>query len=518
MKEERGVKIILFFLIFCITILHAQKEDYQWLSGYSMGPIGYDTSWGFYFGTTLMNFNSNPVVVTFDSTYKMNFDETNTSFCDSNGNLLFYTNGIYIANSLNETIENGDSLNAGWAQYIYDPTIQQLGYRIPQGIYAIAAPGTTNKYILIHSLDDSIGPIPLINGRELLNTLLDMSANGGLGQVIYKNQVVIDDLISDEFAMVRHGNGRDWWALVQKRTTNCYYRVLIDGNGVHKLADSTCGGTTLPVGDYGIACFSPDGSKYVYMSDHGGLNIFDFDRCSGELSNPINLALPIILDSGWVGKGVAISPNNRFLYVSLTYQLYQFDLSASNIIGSIDTVGFYDGYEAPDGSLFNTAQSGPDGKIYISCGNAETDYHVINNPDSEGFLCDFQQHSIHLPSPSGGVPSFPNYRLGALSGSVCDTLTGLSEVVRAAKEVILKVYPNPTSDIVTVDYGYTDWSITGVVTLEISNELGQIVYKEELPLYSGYQKLDVTKFAAGIYTAFIKRNEQAVAVEKFAKE
>src|ERR1700722_18500266 len=90
-----------------------QKNDYVWLQGYTFSPKGYDTSQGQLFGTTVMNFNYNPFVASFDTFYKMNFDETNVSYCDSNGNLLFYANGQYVENSLDDDIEGSDSINGG---------------------------------------------------------------------------------------------------------------------------------------------------------------------------------------------------------------------------------------------------------------------------------------------------------------------------------------------------------------------------------------------------------------------
>ena len=81
----------------------------------------------------------------------------------------------------------------------------------------------------------------------------------------------------------------------------------------------------------------------------------------------------------------------------------------------------------------------------------------------------------------------------------------------------IKLYPNPVNDYLVVNYGLSNWNTPSGVNLEIVNELGQMVYEQELPQYSGFQKLDITKYAAGIYTAFIKRNEQVIAVQKFAK-
>lgn len=71
----------------------AQKHDYIWLSGYD-SHVGFDTSWGFYFGKSVLDFHYTPLQVSYDS-LEMNFDATNASFCDSGGNMLFYTNGIF---------------------------------------------------------------------------------------------------------------------------------------------------------------------------------------------------------------------------------------------------------------------------------------------------------------------------------------------------------------------------------------------------------------------------------------
>ena len=50
----------------------------------------------------------------------------------------------------------------------------------------------------------------------------------------------------------------------------------------------------------------------------------DFDRCSGEFSNPITIYNP---DSGAISE---FSPNGRFLYATNSINLTQFDLSLPN--------------------------------------------------------------------------------------------------------------------------------------------------------------------------------------------
>ncbi len=191
-------------------------------------------------------------------------------------------------------------------------------------------------------------------------------------------------------------------------------------------------------------------------------------------------------------------------------------MNEQDVFGSIDTVGINDvGLGFPTNNEFLASQLAPDGKIYISLGLGDTVYHVINNPDGKGQLCDLREHSFNLKSPGCGVPHFPNYRLGALPTGACDTLTSVSDITE--KEKILNVFPNPASDVVTVDYGYTDWS-KGGATMEITNNLGQVIYSQSLPMYSGFQKLQVGNYPSGNYAVYIKRKGNIVATGRLVKE
>lgn len=291
--------------------LNAQKYDYIWLSGYGSSRKNDSAEYGAQFGNIKMDFDSLPVQPVYDS-IGMNFLLTDVTMSDTNGNLLFYSNGIYVANYLDETIANGDSLDAGYVIYVWNPDLSLLGYKTPQGMIAIPDVANPNRYYLFHSFVDT-GTDQGLYWSKILNTLVDMSANGGLGQVIYKNQPLVIDTLGYALQAVRHGNGRDWWLLVQKENTNCYYRILLDSAGPHVQPDLNCLGDSMPNGNLSRACFSPDGSKYVYLGAYSGLSIYDFDRCTGNLSNAINLPLPVIVASTWLGLGVAISPNNRYL-------------------------------------------------------------------------------------------------------------------------------------------------------------------------------------------------------------
>lgn len=509
-----GIFLLIVLLVVCQLQLMAQKQDYVWLQGYD-SDVGFDSSTNTLYGTSVLDFNYTPRSIYYDS-IQMNFTRTNTSYCDSNGSLLFYTNGIYIANSLDDKVANGDSLNWGGLISVFDPGIYDYGYRTSQGILPLQNPANNQQYYLLHSYGDTSTQYIVIYNKLLLTTL-DMSLNASHGKVIAKNQPLIDnENLGWDLSATRHANGRDWWLLISKRFTNCFYRVLVSNKGVEVLPDLACGGTNVPYNTGGISAFSPDGSKYAYFSTATSINIYEFNRCEGTFTNSYTIPTPALFDSGHYFGGLCFSPSGRFLYAGATVYVFQYDTWAADIAASVDTVAVYDGAQNPFGSYFITMQMGPDGKIYESCGNGEKVYHVIERPDEKGDSCLFIRHSIQLPTFSGGVPNFPNYRLGALAGSGCDTLTDIRHQTSDIRERQIKVFPNPATDYVVVDYGFTNWS-KGEVSLEISNELGQVVYAQRLPMYSGFQRIDVSRLAAGGYHVAIKRGVQTVAVGKFSK-
>jgi len=292
---------------------------------------------------------------------------TDISYCDSSGNLLFYSNGVYIANALNDTVQGSFELNSGPWMWDLDPSIQTDGYLLMQGMIALPDPSNSNQYFLIHSYGDTI-PGQQIKILKTLATLVDMSADSGHGQVVYKNVPLIQDTIDQPISATWHSNGRDWWILVKQIGTNCFYRILIDTSGPHVLSEMACLGEA---GYYeiwgdiqGSEVFSPDGNKFIHSSIRNGVTIYDFNRCTGELSNPVFILEDSSQSDDNQVTSVSVSPNSRFLYIAKDYFLLQYDLYAADVSGSVDTVGIYDGF-AFGGvlqTLFFNSQLGPDGE------------------------------------------------------------------------------------------------------------------------------------------------------------
>lgn len=474
-------------MLLCTHYLCAQQYDNVWLLGYESSS---DTS---IFGGTVLEFNTDSVNI-FYQFRDMNFEITNTSLCDSLGNLLFYTNGIYVADSSHNPMENGEGLNPG--EYADDH--QNYGYILDQGVLAIPKPGSQHLYYLFHASLDYPNSEFDWHSPFFYYSVIDMSLNSGLGAVVEKNIVVIDDILSTgKITATRHANGVDWWILMRKYDSNKYYRILITSNGVTDYGIQEVG----EVFNNGIgqAFFSPDGSKYIIYNakfiDEGNLlNIYDFDRCSGLLSNPIHA---IVIDSAYA-LGGAVSPNSKYLYLSSYNYVYQFDLEANDILSTKDTVAIYDGYEveiAPGFGIptrFNLMQLAPDGKIYINVPGGVNLMHVINNPDEGGEDCEVLQHSVTLPTYNArSIPNYPNYRLGELLDSPCDSLVNNLSIIEKSE---VKIHPNPVSLSLFIEFEYN-----ALDKVCLFSAIGEKVYEEVLVRPEGHLEIDVSKLPSGIY-------------------
>ncbi|MBK8845566.1 MAG: T9SS type A sorting domain-containing protein [Bacteroidetes bacterium] len=404
--------------------------------------LGYESWGGSPFGNVNMDFSNHH----FDSAYffyrDMNFEFANASICDSNGTLLFYTNGVYIANAQDDTMLNGSGLNPSW----YTTQWNYYGLKIPQADLIITKPGSDSLYYLFHETND----IDIFYRPNFLYySIINIKSDSGEGEVIVKNNILISDtLVSGCLTATKHANGRDWWLVAPEYGNDGGYYVLLITPDTIIVNHQNFYLNHLGIGQ---ACFSPDGSKYIWNQTWDHTYFYDFDRCTGLLSNP---QYYLYIDSFyWIGSST--SPNSRYGYVSHGPYIFQFDLQASNMAASLDTVAVNDGFYDPNPpwpTSFVLHQLGPAGKIYISTGNATFSLHVIDQPDSADTLCNVLQHSLSLGRFNVTIPNFPNYDLGPLAGSPCDTL-GLNLTPALSKgEGAIRLAPNPANNSFYIKY------------------------------------------------------------------
>jgi hypothetical protein len=486
--------ILIILILFFNELIFSQGVNSYWLFGY-----GGLTNYSDFSGTNIRFFNDSLHISR--KNRKMHFESANASICNEQGDLKFYTNGLWIANALEDTMQNGSGLHRGIGGGLNTNPF-------PQAALIIPFPGDSNKYYIFHFWGDGTNQYTGFPLRAYYTTV-DMSLNNGLGAVTAKNLIAINDTLS-EFGMLtacRHANGRDWWVLAPKYNSNKYHLLLITPSGITTMPDQAVG--IPPSGWYqgfSQSCFSPDGTKYARFDGIDHLHLYDFDRCSGTLSNNIHVSFPT--DTFYAG-GVSFSPNSSKVYISASDYLLQFDLTQSNIAASCDTVATYDGFWDTS-QVFRTTfflhQLGPDGKIYINTTNGTRYLHVINSPDSQGVACNIQQHSIRLKTfNDGALPNLPNYYLGADSGSLCDSLTAIKEQGSDILDLRLVVFPNPLKNGEEATFIFNNLKNYGG-SLIITDELGIIRYQKKMSQWSSLYTLTLNNLKAGIYNAKLEYN------------
>ncbi len=419
---------MLFFLLFAVITCHLQsqqtfvreKRDYIWQFGWSSSLESP------HIGGTKISFLTDGEILVEPAHREMSLDYTNAGICDTEGNLLLYTNGIYVVNSEGDTVENGYGLNP-------DPLTDAWyysGYYLPQGAVILPAPGGGDSlFYIFHTMMSVCPGVPNSGGyatKSFFYTIVDSGYNDGQGKVIEKNVPIIQDTIAGgAVTATRHANGRDWWLIISEFFTNRYYRLLLTPDGVQQLPIQTIGEPT--VSGLDKAVFSPDGRLFARLSGwrfdrDSYLDIFDFDRCSGELSN---FRRKPYYNLG-ASNGLAFSENSRFLYISAGIHVYQTDLTAESLEASWDTIAIGDGFLSPTTNyhvVFDMSQLAPNGKIYITPPASVEYLGYINHPNLPGKASQVVQHGIQLPTLIYyGIPNHPYYGLGPEDGSACDTL------------------------------------------------------------------------------------------------
>ncbi|MCC7244298.1 MAG: T9SS type A sorting domain-containing protein [Saprospiraceae bacterium] len=369
---------------------------------------------------------------------------------DKDGHLLFYTNNCTVFDRNHNIMENGEGMNPGQIQ-TYWCTVNPYANPNENSLMILPQPNNDDVYQIFHwdyeafnvgqPGGSKFGPL------HLYHTVVDMSENNGLGKVMSKNNLILADTFSScALQAVRHANGRDWWVIAPEFYGNCYYKILLDPSGVH-VVDKQCIGSDWGKYGEGSSSFIKNGSRYIRCDIEYGLNLFDFDRCSGELSN--SLHIPIGPQGAFLINNMTVSPNGRFAYYHTLKEIYQFDLESADIGASKTLVATYDGFVSVNQTDFYKSQLAPDGKIYINSFGPVYYLHVIEHPDSAGLACTVRQHAIQLPNYHfAAMPDYPDYRLGALAGSPCDTIS--VSTYSPENRLNITISPNPATTHFTI--------------------------------------------------------------------
>ncbi len=326
------------------------------------------------------------------------FGEGEASVCDPvTGQLLFYTEGSLVWDRNNNLMPNGSDLTGLTSVTSYSVTSSAS-----QGALIIPMPGNTQQYY-VFSLT-SMEQNGVGNAGKLYYSVIDMSLNGGMGDVVPgKKGIFVDGGLSERMTAVAGDRCNIWVITCSLDAHIRAYEInftIVDPVPV----ESPVGMDQLFTGNLAI---SSDGKKLaatkcnVFGQGLNGAMLFDFDITTGLASNPVNL-LP---DYG--GYSVCFSPDNSKLYVIGGFQrLFQYNLSlgsAAAIQASETNIG---------AASMTDLKIAPNGEVYFKAADylaGSPNYlAALNTPNLPGAAAGYTANAVMLLPGTSALGSLPN--------------------------------------------------------------------------------------------------------------
>jgi Secretion system C-terminal sorting domain len=513
--------LALLFPLLCSAQYQNERRDWVW-------PLGYD-----YFGDSIgidavtFDFrgvsNGDTMKITYGlQDFEMN--ATNAALCDSLGNLLVYMNGCAFGNKLRKKMRAQYPINFTTTHFL--SCFEDLGLSGAHTQLLLPDNYTFNKY---HLISMPLTYLPLegtFRGDTLMYNRFGIQSIDSINLTVRERVLSFANVKSTQdtsllllhLSACLHGNGKDWWVIHPFNGSSVYNRYLVSRDTVKLIGKQPIAWSKFTGFDNasGSSVFSPDGTKFVTYSIVSDVQIFDFDRCTGLLSNLVHIPIQDSSDIYW-GAGAAISENSRYLYIPSTYHVYQFDLWAANIEASKVTVAEWDGNITDPNypMLFNQAQLAPDGKIYMTSPGGRSNFHVIEYPDSAGLACKVVQRKHMLRTAiASGLPNFPYFRLGKWVGSPCDTITSASQEPTHLHLASIRLRPNPATTYTIADIHLLDPNSETALSLSVSDMSGVEIATYQIPAYAALQRIETSTLPNGMYFVALKSRGRVLKTEK----
>ncbi|WP_196888526.1 gliding motility-associated C-terminal domain-containing protein [Aureivirga sp. CE67] len=437
----------LFLLYFIFTVsVFAQKESSIWFFGENAG----------------LDFNTNPPTPIVG---EMETLEGCTSICTPEGDLLFYSDGIDVWNKNHESMFPIDT-----------PIEDKLGGEnssTSSGM-VVPYPNDDTKYFIftVHTDDTDFEEI----STGLKYSTIDMTLNAGLGGVVESEKnIQLLNKCSEKLTATKTSDGTGFWLLTHYE--NKFYAYKVTSSGVNEtpitsevgpdieLILAPLDNTTINYDDVavtnmrGYMKFNLQGTKLIsafysnnkiedfpaLSNDYNNINppriaaeikkgllyLFDFDKETGIVSNPLSLLSD---DDQGSPYGVEFSPNGNYAYAQIDYYtefennngeavsfyselgvISQFDLNANDIPAS--KINIYEKTYNDDLSLqtFERRSRGSlqiaiDGKIYhTTVTDSYKNLSFIEFPNEPGLAANYIEEGLALNSSvktRWGLPVF----------------------------------------------------------------------------------------------------------------
>jgi len=268
------------------------------------------------------------------------------------GALLFYTDGVKVWNRQHDVMPNGTNIgNDNIATCL-------------QGATIIPFASDSNRYYVFTLEPESF------NDGALFYSVIDMSLNGGLGDVVTgMKKIRMGDGFVEGMVSIPTCDGH--WLLLSSKVRNEFSAYRISTFGVD--TNAVISEMPYPYVAHVLASIkaSPDGQKILYTAyttlpvagkTYSIITLHDFDENTGVVSNGELLDEPSTTSSYYSGE---FSQDGSKVYIcDLNKEIIQYDLNQPDldaIKASRKTV-----HSNQPGNLTSLLQMAPDGNIYVA--------------------------------------------------------------------------------------------------------------------------------------------------------
>lgn len=355
-----------------------------------------------------------PTVISSELRWSGSLSEAFASVADKNGQLLFYTNTDTIWDRNHNPMPNGV---IGGLSGITPSNEGSLSWNTSQGVLILPVLDNPNRYYLFAlngSMDVCLFWAPI--SHKLMYSVIDMSLNGGLGDVISGMKNLPADSALGGMMTAVPGNDCNIWLLTHDRDNPVYkaYEITINGINTTPVLSTTGHFTGDWANKWGEMWSSPDRQHIAFSTTinnsqgtgldvYGGVEVCDFNPSTGIVSNA-----QIVSDSfliGMVGPpySVCFSPDNSKLFYVLVDNIYQVDLTLPTTTAIISSATMISDTALTGNGGNPVLRLGPDGKIYAPTyppdevnGNYQSYLCRINNPNLAGAASNFVREAVPI--------------------------------------------------------------------------------------------------------------------------
>lgn len=322
-----------------------------------------NTSNHWYFGDRAgLDFNTTPPSVLTDG--QLNTQEGVATISDENGELLFYTDGIFVWDKSHQPMPGANGT---------------LNGHFSSTQSSIIIPNISNENLYyIFTTDELAG------GNGLAYTTIDISLQGNgtpgapLGDVVNGElNILLSTPVTEKLTGVLKPDCLGYWVIAHGWNNNRFlvYEVNSDGvNTVPVISDvgNVHSGGASNINAVGYMKVSTNGQKLALVNRATGtIDLYDFDNTTGTVSNEIEITPndPLLY-------GIEFSPGGEYLYIGGEHIISRFDINS----GVLTDVPLDDPSAWGSSESVRALQLGPDENIYISVRYREH-ISVIYNPD-----------------------------------------------------------------------------------------------------------------------------------------